>query len=92
MLYEVITDPDCMVIGDDKPSDKERYRSRFQQDFMPMRELTMEWLSKQELIVMPFKTGGGALGFPMLLVAPKNAGFFAAGLADLQCFIRNNFV
>lgn len=31
--------------------------------------------------------GGNEIGYPCLLVAPSNAGFFAAGLADLQGFI-----
>jgi len=36
---------------------------------------------------MPFMAGGEELGYPALLVAPDNAGFFAGGLADLQGFI-----
>jgi len=39
---------------------------------------------------MPFLAGGFEFGYPALLVAPANAGFFAAGLADLQGFIRKN--
>ena len=77
-------DPNCMLIGDDKQSDKEHYRDRFGEDFTDVREKTFQWLSEQDLIIMPFMTSGDELGYPMLLVAPANTGFFAAGLADLQ--------
>ena len=44
----------------------------------------MEWLREQSLIVMPFMAGGQEYGYPALLIAPRNAAFFAAALADLQ--------
>ena len=81
-------DPDCMVIGDDKPTDKTRYSERFDGSFDPLREETFDWLSNQELIVMPFLSGGVACGYQSLLVCPINAGFFATGLADLQTFVN----
>lgn len=80
-------DPDCMVIADDMQSDKEHYRDRYGIEFDALRSETFAWLSEQNLIVMPFIAGGEELGYPVLLVAPENAGFFAAGLADLQGFI-----
>lgn len=80
-------DPNCMVIGDDKPSDKECYKDRFGYEFDTVREQALEWLSEQDLIIMPFLAGGEEIGYPALLIAPANAGFFAAGLADLQGFI-----
>jgi hypothetical protein len=46
--------------------------------------LIFDWFKNQELIIMPFLAGGFEFGYPALLVAPANAGFFAAGLADLQ--------
>ena len=49
--------------------------------------MSFDWLAEQELILMPFMAGGEELGYPVLLVAPSNAGFFAGGLADLQGFI-----
>lgn len=80
-------DPDCMVIADEGKSDKQRYKDKYGTEFAPLRKQTFDWLSEQNLIVMPFMAGGEELGYPALLVAPENAGFFAAGLADLQAFI-----
>jgi len=36
---------------------------------------------------MPFLSGDKTRGYPTLIVAPANAGFFVGGLADLQGFI-----
>ena len=80
-------DPDCMVIADEGKSDKQRYRDRYGSEFTSLRKTTFEWLAEQNLILMPFMAGGEELGYPVLLVAPDNAGFFAGGLADLQGFI-----
>jgi len=85
-LYMRRRDPDCMVIADDGQSDKERYVDRYGEDFDVLRRQSLDWLGKRDLIVMPFMAGGRELGYPALLVAPDNAGFFAAGLADLQGF------
>lgn len=85
-------DPNCMVIADDKETDKPRFKERFGSEFSSLREETFEWLSKQELIVMPFLSGGRDYGYESLLVAPANAGFFAGGLADLQVFVPANEV
>ncbi len=87
-MYMRRRDPDCMVIADKGDTDKVRYSERFNEDFEPLRNLTFEWLRAQkELIVMPFMAGGDEYGYPSLLIAPANAGFFAGGLADLQGFI-----
>lgn len=80
-------DPNCMVIADDEPTDKPSYADRFGGDFMPLRDETLEWLKQQNLIVLPFMAGGSTYGYPSVLVVPENAGFFAAGLADLQGFL-----
>ena len=80
-------EPDCMLIADDKPTDKETYKERFGQDFNSVKEETYEWLAKQKLIVMPFIVGDRKYGCPAVLIGPANAGFFAGGLADLQCVI-----
>ncbi len=85
-------DPDSMVIADNGETDKPQYKNLYGEDFKPLRDLTFEWLKDQNLIVMPFMAGGKELGYPALLVAPLNAGFFAAGLADLQAFIPANEV
>src|SRR5438309_9217492 len=47
-------DPDCMVIGDGRPTDKEAFEKRFGTDFAPVRDQTFEWLKKQELITFGF--------------------------------------
>ncbi len=81
-------DPEAMVIADDMPTDKRTYVERFGKDFGSVREETFRWLREQRrLIVLPFFSGDKKNGLPTLLVAPDNAGFFVAGLADLQGFI-----
>jgi len=77
-------DPDCMVIGDSLPTDKDTFQSRFGSDFGPLRQATFDWLKDQELAVFGFQAGAGGLGMDALVVAPANAGFFALGLAMLQ--------
>jgi hypothetical protein len=80
-------DPDCMVVADSGETDKPRYRDIYGEDFTSLRGTTFEWLKQRDLIIMPFMAGGSEFGYPALLVAPANAGFFAAALADLQKFI-----
>ncbi len=77
-------DPDCMVIADDQPSDKPQFKDRFGLAFDSLREETLRWLGTQDLIVLPLYTGGRELGYPTLLICPKNAAFFCGALADLQ--------
>ncbi len=77
-------DPNCMVIADDLPSDKTRYTERFGESFDPVRQETFDWLAKQDLLLLPFYSGGKGVDIPSLLIAPANAAFFAAGLGDLQ--------
>ncbi|MCL1867044.1 MAG: DUF4914 family protein [Oscillospiraceae bacterium] len=87
-------DPDCLVIGDDKPTDKPRYSEMFKDkngtplEFEPFRQETFDWLKNQDLIVVPVMVGGEDIGYPCVLISPKNAGFFGAALADLQYFIN----
>lgn len=80
-------DPDCMVIADKSETDKPRYNDIYNEDFDDLRNKTFEWLKNQKLLLLPFMAGGMELGYPALLVAPQNAAFFAAGLADLQGYI-----
>ncbi len=77
-------DPECMVIGDDRPTDKVTYQERFGQDFEPLREETFAWLAQQDLAVFPFFAGIDGKGTQALVIAPANCGFFALGLAMLQ--------
>jgi uncharacterized protein (DUF486 family) len=79
-------DPDCLIIGDNKPTDKPRYQDVFNQDFSILKQETFEWLQNQHLIVVPVMVGGSDFGYEAALIAPANAGFFACGLADLQYF------
>lgn len=77
-------DPDCLTVADDQPSDKARFVDRYGQPFDQLRKETFDWLKRQELIILPLFTGGKELGYPTLLVAPRNAAFFVGALADLQ--------
>jgi hypothetical protein len=86
-MYMRRRDPDCMVIADDEDTDKPRYEDIYGESFDSLRQITLDWLKEQELIVMPFMAGGNELGYPGILIAPSNAGFFAAALADIQGFI-----
>jgi len=80
-------DPDCMVIGDDRPTDKETFSQRFGRRFATVREETFAWLKTQELLVFGFYAGQADMGMDSLVLAPANAGFFAQGLAMLQGII-----
>jgi len=80
-------DPDCMVIGDGLPTDKEAFRQRFGTDFGALRQQTFDWLKAQELVMFGFVAGGVGMGMDALVIAPANAGFFALGLAMLQGII-----
>ncbi len=81
-------DPEAMVIADDRPTDKTRYVDRYGKEFTDTRAETFAWLKDQKkLIVLPFMSGDKEKGYPTVLVAPANAGFFVTGLADLQGFI-----
>ena len=77
-------DPDCMVIGDTRPTDKPTYQGQFGQPFEDVRRQTIEWLKTQHLAVFPFVAGMDDNGAHSLVIAPDNAGFFALGLALLQ--------
>ena len=80
-------DPQCMLIADDRPTDKTRYHDRFDTDFDPVRSETLDWLGTQQLVVVPFKAGGLTHGSPSLAVVPANAAFFALALVDLQGWV-----
>lgn len=81
-------DPDSMRIGDELPTDKPRFKDVYGYDFRELRAETLAWLSRSELIVVPFKAGGYKYGYESLLVCPRNAAFFAFALAELQAFLE----
>lgn len=81
-------DPDCLLVADNIATDKPRYDDVYEGDFESLRADTYKWLSEQEIIVYPFKSGGLEYGYDSIFFGPANAGFFAAGLADLQGFLN----
>ncbi len=82
-------DPDCMYIADDRETDKSRFQEHFPDAFDSIRQQTFDWLVRQELVVTLFTIGSfdENSGQGAMLIAPKNAGFFVGGLADLQGMI-----
>ena len=83
-------DPDCMVIGDDRPSDEQGFRERFGGEFAPLRAETFAWLKTQPLAMFGFVAGQKCMGLDALVIAPANAGFFALGLALLQGIVAED--
>lgn len=81
-------DPDCLLVSDDKQTDKPRYQDVFHQDFALLRSATFAWLKEQALIAMPFKAGDGQYGYDALLICPRNAAFFAYSLANMQALLN----
>ena len=82
-------DPECMLIADNRETDKARYADRFGISFESVREETFDWLQTQKLSVTLFNIGVFDInsGEGAMLIAPQNAGFFVGGLADLQGMI-----
>jgi hypothetical protein len=83
-------DPDCMLVADDEPSDKPRFTDRYGAPFSTWRDEILGWLTDQDLVVVPFRAGHRESNYDALLVAPANAAFFAAALADLQGLLTPN--
>jgi hypothetical protein len=85
-------DANAMVVGDSLPTDKPTYQERFGERFEKTRQKTLTWLESQELIVVPFYAGPDNQRYGALLICPRQAGFFAAALADLQGMIPGSQV
>ena len=85
-------DPDCMVIADERPTDKPRFREEFGSTFESLRAETFAWLKTQDLALFPFQAGGTDLGADALVDGPANAGFCALGLALLQGILETEQV
>ena len=81
-------EPDCMRIADDKPTDKKRFADVYGYPFTDLRRETMDWFKTQELIVMPFNSGGNIYGYGSILICPVQCAFFAFALAHLQGFVN----
>jgi len=80
-------DPDCLVIADDKPTDKPTYRERYGKDFEGVRKATFDWLKSIPLVMFGYVAGQKDMGMDSVVIAPENAGFFALSLALLQGII-----
>ncbi len=81
-------DPDCVIVGDDLPSDKTRFIEHFGYSFDKIRQETFDWLKTQEVMVFFFIAGGRReVGTDAMIITPANTGFFALGLALLQGII-----
>lgn len=80
-------DSDCMVIADERATDKTTYKARFGKDFEDVRQETFAWLKTQDLACFFFNAGRTGKGLPAVAICPANAGFFALGLAMLQGII-----
>ena len=81
-------DPDSLIVADKQPSDKLKFEDVYKQNFSSLRNDTFKWLAEQDLIITPFMAGGKEYGYEAVLIAPKNAAFFACGLAGLQLFVN----
>ncbi|MCB9758070.1 MAG: DUF4914 family protein [Candidatus Omnitrophica bacterium] len=82
-------DPDTMVIADEKATDKAHFNDRFNTPFSQFRQEVLDWLKKQDLLIVPFYSGNKTLNCPSLLIGPKNAAFFSASLASLQGMVNS---
>ncbi len=80
-------DPDCLIVADENPTDKNRFRDIYKKDFAELRNASFEWLGKQDLVYFSFIAGQKSMGMNALAIAPLNASFFALSLAMLQGFI-----
>ena len=77
-------DGESMSVADDLPGDKPRFSQRYGYDFSLLRRESLDWLSKQSLILLPFSAGGERYGYDALLICPRNAAFFACALGLMQ--------
>ena len=80
-------DPDTMLIGDNLPTDKERFSEKMGYDFDQLRKETISWLQSQDLALFFYFAGRNNIGSGGVAIVPANAGFFAMGLAMLQQII-----
>lgn len=77
-------DPNCMVVGDSRATDKPTFEGRFNESFDGLREETLDWLKTQPIACFFFRSGLPNEPLNAVAIAPANAGFFALGLAMLQ--------
>ena len=77
-------DPNCLVIADQRPTDKPTFKERFGEDFDALRTATFDWLADQPLAIFSYIAGQKNMGMDAIAIAPANAGFFSLSLALLQ--------
>jgi hypothetical protein len=77
-------DPETMLIGDNLPTDKVKYKDKYKKEFSEIRKETFDWIKTQDIILVPFIAGNDKYGVHSLAIIPKNAAFFAFGLGLLQ--------
>lgn len=77
-------DPKSMLIADSNATNKTKFEERFDFPFTDFRGEVLEWLKTQDLLLVPFMSGGEDFGTQSLLIAPRNASFFGAALAEIQ--------
>ncbi|MCP4310784.1 MAG: DUF4914 family protein [Bacteroidetes bacterium] len=77
-------DPGTMVIADDLPSDKERFKDIYGYEFSSLQDETYQWLVQQDLSLFFYFAGRVGIGSLGIAVVPSNAAFFALGLSMLQ--------
>lgn len=88
-------DPSTMVIADDLPTDKTRFRDKYGYEFASLQSETLNWLKKQDLAMFFYFAGRVNIGSLGIAIAPANAAFFALGLSMLQeivpvCDLKEN--
>ena len=81
-------DPNCMVIADEFPTDKDTFEDRYGYFFSSLRQQTFDWLKKQDLAMFFFQAGKAGMGYDSVAVIPANTGFFGLGLALLQGMVN----
>jgi len=77
-------DPETMSIADDDPTDKIRFKDKYDINFEELQQETYKWLRDQELATFFYFAGRKNIGVYGIVIAPANAAFFALGLSMLQ--------
>ena len=75
-------DPDCMLIGDKEVTDKPTFSERFNQEFDPIRQETLEWLATQPITVFFFRNRHARAVHARRGDLPEQRGVLRAGAGD----------
>ena len=63
-------DPDCLVVGDADPTNKDTFEQRYGMPFEGLRQDTLNWLKTQKLAVFAFTAGRPGMGMNAMAVVP----------------------